>query len=310
LAHLGQNTRLGFVQFLSTKLDHKLASVVGALGLNHDPDLPPELRDALIKTGTIHIISTSGMHVMLISTLLATLLAKAPIPRWVQLSILLMLIIIYGAAAGFRPPMMRAVFMTIPLLFAYLFKRESDGLTTLSFSAIATLIMYPEGVFDIGVILSFISVLALILFTGLQNEAEAYGFTGNIKQFLWTPLKVSLVASAATAPILAGFFGGFSLVSPFVNLLIAPTIPLIVIVSMIAWGLDGFLPGASTLIMSGIVEPLAKWLYVCVMNGAEIPFCYLDTGKIPYWLSLVLVVLGLSLWRPKPKPINDPVEIR
>lgn len=83
------------------------AALVRSVCFNDDSDLTKSLRANLVDSGTVHIISTSGLHVALLSGILFGLFRKLPIPRWAQIALLAMILLLYVAAAGWRPPRVR-----------------------------------------------------------------------------------------------------------------------------------------------------------------------------------------------------------
>ena len=59
----------------ATKIEKEERSVISALTLGYRTELDPETMDYFVNTGTIHVLSVSGLHVALIFIILSFLLS-------------------------------------------------------------------------------------------------------------------------------------------------------------------------------------------------------------------------------------------
>lgn len=297
----GQGVRLSFVDYTRQTLGPRARAIVQSVCFNHDVELSTEEREALARSGIIHIISTSGMHVVLVAGFLGLLLSALPLPRWCQVSILLLLLLVYGAAASFRPPMVRSILMAAFWTSAYLFKREADGLSATAASAIITLLIMPQAVFDIGFLLSFVAITSLVMFI---PEANRHVNTA----FEWVAVRAkqsvlaSTVASLAAAPLLSLAFRQFSIIGVVTNLIVAPLIPVIVSASILAWMIRGLVGG---FLMRVVVEPLALFCSGVAGWIGNLPLAAIQTPEVPPWAVIGFYVFAALLWRPKPRPTLD-----
>lgn len=300
-ADWGQQIRRSFATWIETHLDRRAASIVQAVCFNHEAKITSEERDLLAKSGIIHIVSTSGMHVVLVAGMLAVILSVLPLPRWAQLAILFGLLILYGAASGFRPPMVRSMIMAGMFYVAYLFRREADGLSMTGASAIGTLVLMPAAIFDLGFLLSFACITAFVLFMpqeGSEPKDVAQWFWIRAKQILWG----SGIATLAAAPLLALFFGEFSVVGPITNLLVVPVIPVLVAVSLGAWLISPLLPGLAEGILQGCVQPLALWVAGVSETFGRLPFASAQVELAHGLWAALFYGFALLLWKPKARP--------
>lgn len=300
----GQSIRRSFVAYTERFMPREPRAIVQAVCFNHDVTLTKEERDLLARSGIIHIISTSGMHVVLLAGFLGILLGYLPIPRWSQIGLLILILMVYGAAAGFRPPMIRSILMASLWYSAYLFKREADGLSITAASAIVTLLVLPSAIFDVGFLLSFTTITALVMFIpnakrDINRVSEWW--LDRIKQ---TGLS-SLIATVASAPILSVFFGRFSVVGVVSNLLIVPVVPVLVAGSLVAWLISGPAPEIARLITSVAVEPLALWcLSVARLFGSQ-PWASVETPLVPWGFAAAFYVFAVMLWRPRRRRVDE-----
>ena len=76
--------------------------------------------------------------------------------------------------------------------------------------------------YDIGLQLSFLSVICIISFG--KQLTKFFGFLGS---FFDEAMSLTVAATLGTFPITLFYFGTFSLIGPFANLLAAPAIPIL-----------------------------------------------------------------------------------
>lgn len=293
----GQQLRRSFVAYTRDTLGARARAIVQSVCFNHDAELTHEDRDALARSGIIHIISTSGLHVVLVAGFLTFALSLLPMPRWCQVGLLILMLLVYGAAASFRPPMVRSIIMASLWASAYLFKREADGLSATAASAIITLLIMPTAIFDIGFLLSFASITALVMWIQepLEPVKTALGWMG---QKMHQTAVGSLVCSMAAAPLLSFGFRQFSVVGVVANLVVAPLIPIIVTASILAWLVRGVFGEG---IMKALVEPLAAFCAGFSTWIGGMPFSAVQTPEVPPWAIFGFYAFGAMLWRPKPR---------
>lgn len=162
--------RQRFVEFTKRSLPPEKAAILDALCFNVEGGLSDDFENSLRTTGTIHIISASGLHVLLLAVTIDGLLGLLPIPRPIRLLILGLLLAFYASAAGLQPAIIRSILMSMVALTAYMWRRESDLLSGLSLAAIAYLLWDPRGIFNIGFQISFATVGAFALFGHIADS--------------------------------------------------------------------------------------------------------------------------------------------
>ncbi len=297
----GLGWRESFLGFTESHLSPSTASLVDALCFNVDGDLPDEMRTNLQRSGTIHIISASGLHVFLLSLAVQFLLAYLPLPRWAQFGLLILILVLYAAAAGFRPPVVRAAFMGAAYMGSEFVKRVPDSISALSAVAIAFLLWKPLTLLDIGFQLSFVAVFALSYFRLFENT-EADTMPKIVKTKLGHGLWQSLVATVATAPLVAYHFGQVSIVALLANLLIAAAILPIMVGSVAAWLASFVAKSVSAGILSVFVTPFAGWISLVVELLGSLSIASVEVPEFSaVWLIPIYGAM-VALWRPRVRP--------
>ena len=142
--------------------DHALAQ---ALLLGFRNEIPDEFEDALLKTGTIHLLAISGLHVGILAGAFETALRLLRFPRRFRPVILLLVVIFYLALAGGQPSTIRASVTLGIFLIGCMIHRSTFSLNTLAVAALILLLLNPSDLFRPGPQLSFLAASVLIVVT-------------------------------------------------------------------------------------------------------------------------------------------------
>nr|WP_121272247.1 ComEC/Rec2 family competence protein [Pedobacter schmidteae] len=274
-------------------------AVAATLILGYRADLTAETLEIYSKTGTIHVLSVSGMHVSLVYLVLNYVLwflRGNKLLKTLKMLFILGAIWAYTLLTGFSPSVLRAAIMISVLVVAKSFARNTNNYNIIAFAAFCLLLYNPFLVWDIGFQLSFMAVLGLIY---LQSKIQALW---PIKQFwlakIWETTAMSLAAQLATYPFSVYYFHQFPIYFLLSNLFI--TLPAALIMYM----------GIVILLFKlSCLGPVFEWL-ICFMNTglnwiAQLPF----SGVTAIWLSkteltllciaLLLLITALSEFRKK-----------
>lgn len=296
----GDAWRRGFLKYVGTYADGTTAATLDALCFNATWNLDESTWTNLRRTGTTHIISASGLHVVVLGAALAIALIRLPVPRPVQLLLLLLVLCVFAGAAGLRPPIVRSVLMVGIGAWSYLLRRETDWLSALAVAGIITLLVEPAAVYDIGFQLSYVLVGGITMVVPLRLDAEA-GLAKRLKYWLITGLEASCWATVVSLPLVAYHFGGFSIVSPIANLLIAPALPYIMVPAMLGQFAAG-VPWLASLAL-GIPNILVGWLQFVLDRLGSLPFAYVETPEFSaYWIPLYYALFLAAFWRFRARP--------
>lgn len=282
-------SRQAIAEVLRRYLPEPHASLLAGILVGARTDMPPELRQALVTTGTSHIVAVSGFNVVVLAGLVVSLLSRAVGRRYV-LAPALACLAFYTALTGPQPSAVRAALMASAALVATAVGRAADPLTSVVSVAAAMLAVEPLLGLDLGFQLSVIATLGLILLQPLLAARLAA-----LPRWLSDTLAATLAAQLATLPLLAATFQSLSLISPLANLLIAPVLPAVM-------GLGVVLALAAPIppLASAVAWPAwAALSYVlAVIRGAGAwPGALVPVGGLPLaalaGASLLVLTLGL-----------------
>jgi competence protein ComEC len=228
------------------------AELMRGMVLGQDEAIAEPVRDSFRASGLAHLLAVSGQNVMLLVALALPALSLAGLGIRGRCGALLGLIAIYVPLAGAGPSLQRAGVMGAAGIVALASSRPASRTYALLLAAAATLALNPRAAGDPGWQLSFVAVAGIVwvvppLQRVLRRALEPPGSPGRgrgglplrhgrarsaLPSRLWWRLlqglaegaALTLVATVATAPLLAHHFGSAPLAGVPANLLALPAV--------------------------------------------------------------------------------------
>lgn len=232
--HLDESARAKIKEILLENMSEKTAGVAYAVLTGGKDEIDSEVNDVYRSAGIVHLITVSGLHITFLSGLIAWILKKLRVNRFVNFSIITIILLLYSYICGFAPSVVRATIMGICFNLSLVFGREYDGLNSLSVAGILTLLISPLTAYDVGFQMSYACVGTIMLIARPMVEL----FRKFLPRSVAGTLAVSVAAQIGVLPFLASFFSTFNLLSVFANLLIIPffgvLFPLLVVLMLVA----------------------------------------------------------------------------
>ena len=245
-------------------------------------------------TGIIHIVVLSGFNVMLVVAFVQyTFSYVLPLRPRVVASMLA--IIAYAITVGLTATVTRASIMAMLLLLAQYLSRTYEAVRGLFVAGAVMIAINPYLlVYDIGFQLSFVATLGLILvaphletmFATVPTKVGARGY-----------VVATIATQIAVLPLLLYHVGEFSVVSPLVNLLILPMVPVAMMlifatgtISALSMTLAQPVAVATHLSLTYILV-IAEWFatlpfaafWVTAFPFVVVPISYVALGWLYYW---------------------------
>ena len=215
-------------------VDGDAYAVVAAMALGDKSALTHELRDTYSVSGASHVLALSGLHLGIIYCLLWLLL---PHRRWpaVSQTIILIAIWLYVLLVGMPVSVVRSAVMLTVYGLLSIGHRNKMSVNALAFTAIVMLMCNPEWLFDIGFQLSFMAVLAILLFVPLFEDVFSAKYLQEHRwvRRIWGLVAVSVSAQIGVAPLIAYYFGRLSTYFLLTNFIVLPAAYLILGFSLI-----------------------------------------------------------------------------
>lgn len=269
--------------------DDNAFAVACTLILGYKADLSSEVVDNYSKTGTIHVLSVSGMHVGLIFLVLNWLmrfLSGKRIANALKTFVILAIIWFYALLTGFSPSVLRAAVMISIYIIAKLFTKNTNSYNIIAFAAFSLLVYNPFFVWDVGFQLSFLAVLGLVYLQPKINRL--FTFKLHLLNRLWEAIAMSLAAQLATFPLSIYYFHQFPVYFLLSNLFIILPATLIMYLGILISVLKLECLGA-----------LFEWLIVFMNLGLSIISRFPGSVISAIWLNrveLILLCLALALF--------------
>jgi len=284
-------------QTIERALPEPQSSLLIGILLGSKRQMPEKFLQSLRNTGTIHVIVASGYNITVIAGFLISGLVLFVNRRW-ALILAFLGIVAYTIMAGAEPPIVRAAVMGSLTYLAQLLGREKDAIVCLFFAATVMLLISPLILFDIGFQLSFLATAGILFIYPLLN--------GKIFKFplLGDELRVTLSAQIAALPILLFNFGQVSFISPLINALVLPIVPLIMSLGAAVVG-AGLLAKPLVQVLGWFVwVPLTYFVKLIEFFG-QLPWISFSVGELN-WVWVAGYYLLLSLWILKKLRFSSP----
>lgn len=238
------------------------AALAQAMLLGYKRDLSAEWQGYFSQAGLSHLIAISGLHIGIISLLIFQLFLRLGWSRrwvfWLTSTIMWLYILLIGCpASAWRAGLMGQ----LALLAVWLGRLNQLGRSLLA--AVTVMLAFnPRLLFDPGWQLSVAAMLGLVFFYPVLKKGLLY-----LKSRCWAgrswswpaakqsdqagyvleSLAVSLAAQLATWPLVAWHFKQLSVAAPLANLLVIPSLPVVLVSLVAALGLSWLLPSLGQL---------------------------------------------------------------
>jgi competence protein ComEC len=219
------NFRDTLTNIYKVHLSEPHSSLLSGIVLGKGEAMPKEFYEALISSGTVHIVAASGYNVTLVARVAVAIFIYY-FSRRVAIVMALLTIAGYVVIAGAGAAVMRAGIMGGLVFVAQALGREYLAGWGLVISSLVMLLLWPWLLFDASFQLS-VSATAGILF--LTTPVRNLMIHTNKMLFWLKPilgdLSTTLAATITTIPVILVSFERLSIVSPVVNLLVLWLVP-------------------------------------------------------------------------------------
>lgn len=203
--------------------DEDCYAIIAAMTLGDKSTLTPETRQLFNITGAGHVLAISGLHLGIIYMLISLLVVGR---RWRIITQIITILVLWMFAflVGMTPSVVRSATMLTVYGLLSLGYRQKMSVNVLAFTAIVLLIAQPNALFDIGFQMSFLAVLAILLFFPLFYGLIPLHWLMEHRwvSWLWGMMTISLSAQIGVAPLIAFYFHRFSVYFLLSNFVVIP----------------------------------------------------------------------------------------
>ncbi len=259
---------------------------------------------AFHKTGLLHFISLSGLHLGILAGIIWWLCKTAGLLKRGRAIICIIAIGVFLLIVPPRAPTLRAAIIVFVFCVSFFFRRKSNPLNTLSLAAIILLLIRPTGLFKAGWQLSFASVLGILLFTG-RIEGFLYEKVTDsfwIKKILKTKLFFRVPPALGSHLLklfsvgLGAWLGGagillyhFYTINPLTSIWTVIAFPLVAGILTIGFLkiIFSFLLPSAAMVLGVIVTGLANSLIWIVKLFAHLDISQILIGHVPVTMIIL-----------------------
>lgn len=275
------------------------SALVKGIAFGTRTEINPEINEAFIETGVVHILSVSGLHVGLVLAFVLGLTRFLKMRSGTTLLVAISVLLVYDLMVGLDPPVVRASVMAVLLLFAKHLGRERDWPTALAAAALVILLANPLAIEDPGFQLSFaatwgILFLGPVIASGIERWGERLRFP--VKRSIALGIAVPLGAQLGTLPLVVIHYNLVSPVALIANVAAVPLTGVILLLGILAavFGLFYLPLGEILAAPTGLCLDLFVWLirFFQDLPGAAIYVPSIPWAVVVLWFGLLYLVVA------------------
>ncbi|MBS1695905.1 MAG: ComEC/Rec2 family competence protein [Actinobacteria bacterium] len=285
--------RAGFAESARRVLPADQASILPALVLGDTSTVSGQTTADFRASGLAHLTAVSGANVTIVCG--AVLAGAALVGPRAAVALAAVALIAFVVVVQPSASVLRAAAMGAVTLLAVLSHRPRQAIPALSASVIALIVVVPALAVDVGFALSVSATAALVVVAPRWSRRLT---ARDWPKPLADAVSVAAAAQLATAPLIAGVSGTFSVVSVVANIAVAVVIPPITVIGTAAAALGVLWPQGAQLLIR-FTGPEVWWLlrvagWAAGVPGASIP---VPSGAVGALLLAVTAGVVLMTWR-------------
>lgn len=243
-------------------------AICAALLTGYDDDVEKPVMDAFSRSGTLHVLSVSGLHVGLIYLLMNFLFNFFDSKnKYRNFRFIVITLVLWGFAlmTGFSAPVLRSAIMFSLMGIGKLYFRNHrrNQMNILLLSAFIMLCYNPFYVRDIGFLLSYFAMAGLfylqpLLAMNIQPDNV-------LLKYIWESFTASMAATISTLPVTLYYFKQFPVWFLITNLVVVPVTSLLLCLTLLL------------IIKASLAAPVIN-----ALNGALMRFISLFNSESSY----------------------------
>ncbi len=290
--------------------------LVSSILLGDREKVPESLMDGFLRTGTIHFLAISGLHVGILVVSLHYILRLFRLNTRYLAIIIILIVFIYAAITGMKSPIIRASIMVAMYYGAFIINRRWDLSNSIAAAVFIILLINPSDLFNVGFQLSVFAVLGIIytssrlenffwkstlLVEKLQAKEERSEIWFQLTLYCRKAFCVSLGAWVAVMPLIAYYFHIVTPLNVFLNIIFFPLVWVILV-------------GGFIVLIAGLVLPILATPFVWLVSCSEMAlqnlalffstnlraFFYVSTPLL-LWIVIYYLIVILFVLRERAK---------
>ena len=298
--------RQSLAQTLAQVLPEPQSSLAQGIILGIRGNIPADLNTAFARSGTTHLLAISGYNIgVMAGIMLGVGLFLFGRRRYLYVWLALAAVWFYAVITGLSPPVLRGAIMATVFLIAEALGRQRSGMVALTLAAAIMVGVHPYILGDASFQLSFLAMAGLVFIYPVFNDlgrrfiAARIGEEGmlvSLSNLTVGIFAATLGAIIAVWPVVAYYFGIFSLVGPLATFLATLALPLIIIFGSLAAVL-GLASLAVAQAFGWLAWPFLSYM-IAVVSGLGTPsLAAVSVDSVsPIFIICYYVALAAAVW--------------
>lgn len=239
--------------------------------------LTNEIKLLFIDAGIMHILVVSGLHVGFIGAIFLFIFKLSGLNLKKASLLSIPFLFLYVLATGANPPALRAAIMFSSILIALALNREPLIYNSLALSALIILILQPQQLFTASFQMSYLATIGIIFFYGrIFNLFK--NFKNPFLKFIFGMFSVTISAQILLIPVCMYYFGKISLISIVANIVVVPTIGIVLALAMALY-LSSFILPAAAAFLAFILTTILKFILLSTTFFGKLSFASVIVPK-------------------------------
>jgi competence protein ComEC len=291
-----QPVRNKIITILNNTVPPPTVDVLKALILGERQDIDRPIMESFQKSGVIHVLAISGLHVGFILLIFLMIFSILNLRYRLKIILTLVFLFIFVVLVDFKVPVLRASIMATIYFLAELTERRGNSMNIIGLAGLLILAFDPKQLFQAGFQFSFVAVGSILYgyprLSKLLPRPGQYQWASVFNKFIGHPFIVSFAAVLGTTPLTWCYYGTFQLGALFINLLIIPAIGLLLITAFIlivigALGF-GFVDGLGILL-----HKFFMGILTVIQFFSSLPMVQIDLPNPPF---ITILILSLAIF--------------
>ena len=258
-------------------------------------EIDQETKTQFINSGVVHVLAVSGLHVGFIALIFIILFGRFNIYLRSVLTIIGLLF--FMIITGVPPSVFRATVMALVIIFAFLTNRSTNIFNSLAIAALIILIINPDEIYSPGFQLSFSAVIAIgVIYPIISRTITRLQIQSKFVRYVLLFMAVSFAAQIGTLPFTLIYFGKLSVIALAANLIVIPTIGIILSLSVVTLIIGSIFPAIA--LYYAATNDMITWLMLNLINlTGELSFSHFTIKGYSIYDSVVFYFfLGLFIY--------------
>ncbi|MDG1717751.1 MAG: ComEC/Rec2 family competence protein [Saprospiraceae bacterium] len=278
--------------------DHR--SLTAAMVLGFRNTINPELYASYTKSGAVHVLAVSGLHVGILCQIILFFLNKlfksSNRDKLIKLSLLAFSTSTYIIITGGSAAVMRASVMIIIYYVGKYWADRVDSYNVLSMTAFFLMIYDPYMIFQASFQFSFLALLSILYFykpiyEWLFNHIE---INSRLINYMWQMIALSMSAQILVAPLTIYYFHKFPTYFWLSGIVAVPAAYCVLVLGILMIIIEYILPFANEIIEILLTSIFEVFIY-SIQTIEHLPLATIDNLWL-YIHELLLLYISLCLF--------------